>query len=149
MLLCICHKLNLPGCLLSFKGSSTKNANKFILEGRTTLPICLKIEHAKFWNTLVCRGAQKQCFRSTLGFQSISNREEQGGGGLGSGGVGGGGEEEGGEEEGGGRCSIVIMVNFTDMDSKDSVGAEEVKEELAKARVELGRKRRWRRQRQK
>ena len=34
------------------------------------------------------------------------------------------------------------MVNFTDMDSKDSVGAEEVKEELAKARVELGRKRR-------
>ena len=34
------------------------------------------------------------------------------------------------------------MVNFTDMDSKDSVGAEEVKEELAKGRVELGRKRR-------
>ena len=34
------------------------------------------------------------------------------------------------------------MVNFTDMDSKESVGVEEVKEELAKARVELGRKRR-------
>ena len=34
------------------------------------------------------------------------------------------------------------MVNFTDMDSKESVGVEQVKEELAKARVELGRKRR-------
>jgi len=108
----------------------------------------LKIERAKFWNTLVCRGAQKQCFRSTLGFQSISNREEQGGGGLGSGGVGGGGEEERRREErrreerGAQRCSIVIMVNFTDRDSKESVGVEEVKEELAKARVELGRKRR-------
>ena len=34
------------------------------------------------------------------------------------------------------------MVNFTDMDSKESVGVEQVKEELAKGRVELGRKRR-------
>ena len=34
------------------------------------------------------------------------------------------------------------MVNFTDMDSKESVGVEEVMEELAKPRVELGRKRR-------
>ena len=30
------------------------------------------------------------------------------------------------------------MVNFTDMDSKESVGVEEVMEELAKPRVELG-----------